>query len=72
MCAERSSLPAQADLYSYLQRLPADVIVNLDKQAGNIVPARTLEASVPDMRERGRLKPGMIADRKVVRPFRQP
>ena len=42
---ERPSLPAQADLYSYLHKLPADVIVNLDKQAGNSVPARTLEAS---------------------------
>ena len=30
---ERATLPDQADLYSYLQRLPADDIVDLDRQA---------------------------------------
>ena len=42
---ERATLPDQADLYSYLQRLPADNIVDLDRQASATPGARSLEAS---------------------------
>jgi nicotinate dehydrogenase subunit B len=41
---ERATLPDQADLYSYLQRLPADNIVDLDRQASATPGARSLEA----------------------------
>ena len=42
---ERATLPDQAELYSYLQRLPADVIIDLDRQAGPSPGARSIEAS---------------------------
>ena len=42
---ERASLPDQADLYSYLQSLPADIIVDLDKEASAGAAVRRVEAS---------------------------
>jgi len=42
---ERATLPDQADLYSYLQRLPADNIIDLDRQASPSPGVRSLEAS---------------------------
>ncbi len=43
---ERASLPDQADLYAYLQSLPADTIVDLDREAGGAgAAARRVEAS---------------------------
>ena len=43
---ERASLPDQADLYAYLQSLPADTIVDLDREAGGAgATARKVEAS---------------------------
>jgi CO/xanthine dehydrogenase Mo-binding subunit len=42
---ERPTLPDQADLYAYLQRLPADVTVALDRQADGTPSTRGIEAS---------------------------
>ena len=42
---EHPTLPAQADLYPYLKKLPADVAVELNNQAPAGAAARTLEAS---------------------------
>ena len=42
---ERATLPEQAEFYAYLQKLPADVIVDLDRQAGVSPGARSFEAS---------------------------
>ena len=42
---ERATLPDQTDLYSYLQRLPADNIIDLDRQASPSPGVRSLEAS---------------------------
>jgi CO/xanthine dehydrogenase Mo-binding subunit len=42
---QRATLPAQADLYAYLQGLPADIFVDLDQQTAAGPAARTLEAS---------------------------
>ena len=42
---ERAALPEQAEFYAYLQKLPADVIVDLDRQAGVSPGARSFEAS---------------------------
>ena len=42
---ERATLPEQAEFYAYLQKLPADVIVDLDRQAGGSPGARSFEAS---------------------------
>lgn len=42
---EPATLPGQADLFSYLQKLPAEVIVDLDRQAGGSPGARSIEAS---------------------------
>lgn len=43
---ERASLPDQADLYAYLQSLPADTLVDLDREAGGAgATARKVEAS---------------------------
>jgi len=42
---ERATLPDQAELYSYLQRLPADNIIDLDRQASPSPGVRSLEAS---------------------------
>ena len=42
---EPATLPDQADLYSYLQQLPADIIIDLDRQAGASPGARSIEAS---------------------------
>jgi len=42
---ERATLPDQAEFYAYLQKLPADVIVDLDRQAGVSPGARSFEAS---------------------------
>ena len=42
---ERATLPDQAELYSYLQRLPADNIIDLDRQASTSPGVRSLEAS---------------------------
>jgi CO/xanthine dehydrogenase Mo-binding subunit len=41
---QRATLPAQADLYAYLQGLPADIFVDLDQQTAAGPAARTLEA----------------------------
>lgn len=40
-----ATLPGTADFFSYLQKLPADVIVDLDRSAGGSPGARSLEAS---------------------------
>ena len=42
---ERASLPDQADLYSHLQSLPADIIVDLDKEGSAGAAVRRVEAS---------------------------
>src|SRR6476646_10015314 len=42
---QQATLPDQADLYSYLQRLPADNIIDLDRPASPSSGARSLEAS---------------------------
>jgi len=42
---ERATLPEQAEFYAYLQKLPADVIVDLDRQAGVSPGAHSFEAS---------------------------
>ena len=42
---ERATLPDQAELYSYLQRLPADNIIDLDRQASPSTGAHSLEAT---------------------------
>jgi len=42
---ERATLPDQAEFYAYLQKLPADVIVDLDRQAAGSPGARSFEAS---------------------------
>ena len=42
---ERATLPDQAEFYAYLQKLPADVIVDLARQAGVSPGARSFEAS---------------------------
>ena len=42
---ERATLPDQAEFYAYLQKLPADVIVDLDRQAGVSPGAHSFEAS---------------------------
>lgn len=42
---QRATLPDQADLFSYLQSLPADVIVDLDTQTSASPGARSLQAS---------------------------
>ena len=42
---ERATLPEQAEFYAYLQKLPADVIVDLDRQAAGSPGARSFEAS---------------------------
>jgi len=42
---ERATLPEQAEFYAYLQKLPADIIVDLDRQAAGSPGARSFEAS---------------------------
>jgi len=42
---ERATLPEQAEFYAYFQKLPADLIVDLDRQAGVSPGARSFEAS---------------------------
>jgi CO/xanthine dehydrogenase Mo-binding subunit len=42
---ERPTLPAQADLYPYLQKLPAEVAIELNNRAPAGTATRTLEAS---------------------------
>ena len=42
---ERATLPDQAELYSYLQRLPSDNIIDLDRQASGSAGVHRLEAS---------------------------
>ena len=76
---ERATLPDQADLYSYLQRLPADNIVDLDRQASaesrRAQPRGQLPPSVSDARRdrtfvRGRPVQGRCADRMDAQPGR--